>query len=296
MQVISRLDAKAQGLKAYFTEKPCRHGHIAHRYCGDGKCSECVTARASAWKKENPEAEKISYRKNKEKRIASNKKWNTENPEKVTEYKRVWADKNREAINEKSRLTRPSRAKEVPIVECHRVVSRAKARDLSIPYYYTGKPCKHGHFSDRFTSTAICIECNRLNSEKIRKEQPDRQKKYLPAAYEAVKLRRSTDPEFKLATKMREMVVRVMKFTMEVKTTKTFELLGYFPADFKAHIESLFVPGMTWANHGEWHIDHVIPLSVLIRRGVSSPAVINALSNLQPLWAEDNQRKSARIQ
>ena len=29
---------------------------------------------------------------------------------------------------------------------------------------------------------------------------------------------------------------------------------------FKKHIEQQFTEGMLWDNHGEWHIDHKIPL------------------------------------
>ena len=30
------------------------------------------------------------------------------------------------------------------------------------------------------------------------------------------------------------------------------------------HIKNQFVEGMSWANHGEWHIDHIIPLASAI--------------------------------
>lgn len=60
-------------------------------------------------------------------------------------------------------------------------------------------------------------------------------------------------------------------------------MLGYSSDEMRSHIESKWTPGMSWANYGEWHIDHIRPLS-------SFPVgeetqVINALSNLQPLWA-----------
>jgi hypothetical protein len=39
-----RAEARAQGLKFYFTGKPCRHGHVAERYIG-GMCTVCVQLR-----------------------------------------------------------------------------------------------------------------------------------------------------------------------------------------------------------------------------------------------------------
>ena len=60
-------------------------------------------------------------------------------------------------------------------------------------------------------------------------------------------------------------------------------------------IESLLQPGMTWDNYGEWHVDHKHPVSAFLRAGISDPAIINALANMQPLWKADNQRKHAKV-
>ncbi len=67
------------------------------------------------------------------------------------------------------------------------------------------------------------------------------------------------------------------------KSGKTIDLLGYSALDLKLHLESLFTEGMTWDNHGEWHIDHIKPI-VLFDKD-THPSIVNALSNLQPLWA-----------
>jgi len=63
----------------------------------------------------------------------------------------------------------------------------------------------------------------------------------------------------------------------------TIDLLGYSATEFKNHITSLFTDGMTWDNHGDWHIDHIIDVSSFDK---DTPVnVVNALSNLRPLWA-----------
>lgn len=66
------------------------------------------------------------------------------------------------------------------------------------------------------------------------------------------------------------------------------------------HLERQFLPGMTWENHGRfgWHIDHIIPLSAF---NFETPDHIDfkrawALSNLQPLWWQDNLKKRAKIE
>jgi len=59
-------------------------------------------------------------------------------------------------------------------------------------------------------------------------------------------------------------------------------------------ISSRFTPGMSWDNYGEWHIDHKIPVSHFVNKGEVRPHIINALCNLQPLWAEENLSKNDR--
>ena len=60
-------------------------------------------------------------------------------------------------------------------------------------------------------------------------------------------------------------------------------MLGYSALDLKQHIESMFTEGMSWDNHGEWHIDHI--KQVVSFNSDTAPSVVNALSNLRPLWA-----------
>jgi hypothetical protein len=38
-------------------------------------------------------------------------------------------------------------------------VKRAEAISQNLKFYCTGKPCKHGHLSDRYTSTGVCVNC-----------------------------------------------------------------------------------------------------------------------------------------
>lgn len=82
--------------------------------------------------------------------------------------------------------------------------------------------------------------------------------------------------------------------TLKEKTDRCFTLLGYTSLDLKTHIESLFKSGMSWENYGHktWHIDHIRPISSFPPD--ASIREINALSNLQPLWAKENLRKNAK--
>ena len=70
-------------------------------------------------------------------------------------------------------------------------------------------------------------------------------------------------------------------------------LVGYTLNDLMAHLESQFTKGMTWDNYGEWHIDHIRPISdfSIVSSDSSDFKVCWSLWNLQPLWGEENMRK-----
>jgi hypothetical protein len=67
------------------------------------------------------------------------------------------------------------------------------------------------------------------------------------------------------------------------KEGHTIDLLGYSALEFKKYIESLFTDGMSWENHGEWHVDHIKPVSSFELTEHSS--IVNSLSNLRPMWS-----------
>jgi len=46
---------------------------------------------------------------------------------------------------------------------------------------------------------------------------------------------------------------------------------------------------MSWDNYGEWHIDHIKPVSLFDE--LENVNVVNSLDNLQPLWASENLSK-----
>ena len=72
-------------------------------------------------------------------------------------------------------------------------------------------------------------------------------------------------------------------------------VLGYTKEELIRHLERQFEKGMAWENYGEWHIDHIIPLCSFKLTGPQDPDIKVAwcLSNLRPLWAQENIRKRA---
>lgn len=77
------------------------------------------------------------------------------------------------------------------------------------------------------------------------------------------------------------------------KRSKTTDLLGCDFKQLKSHLESKFTNGMNWDNYGKWHIDHIIPIASA--KTEDEIVALNHYTNLQPLWAEDNIRKGAKL-
>ena len=85
---------------------------------------------------------------------------------------------------------------------------------------------------------------------------------------------------------------RVLKFISgERKTISTKELLGASIDKTRSHLEKQFLDGMTWENHGEWHIDHIKPCSSFDLTDSKQQKECLHYLNLQPLWAIENIKK-----
>lgn len=73
-------------------------------------------------------------------------------------------------------------------------------------------------------------------------------------------------------------------------------LVGYSLRELMEHLQRQFLPGMSWANMSEWHIDHIRPLASFGLRSVDDPRLREAwcLTNLRPIWSEDNIKKGSK--
>lgn len=106
--------------------------------------------------------------------------------------------------------------------------------------------------------------------------------------------RRAVDPSWSVNAHMTTLMHRALGKGKAGRSWRTF--VDYSLEELMAHLERQFLPGMTWDNRGEWHIDHIVPRSSFQYEGPEDPAFRAAwsLPNLRPIWALDNQRKNAR--
>ncbi|MGE8143060.1 hypothetical protein ACQKOE_13880 [Novosphingobium sp. NPDC080210] len=104
--------------------------------------------------------------------------------------------------------------------------------------------------------------------------------------------KRRDDPVYRLRASVSSYVYFCLR--KEKGGKKVEQLLGYSISELRAHIERQFTRGMTWENYGEWHVDHILPVASFNFDSPDDPdfKACWALTNLRPLWADDNIRKS----
>lgn len=83
--------------------------------------------------------------------------------------------------------------------------------------------------------------------------------------------------------------------TRNSKQSSALTLLGCTINELKIHLEKKFVKGMNWKNYGKWHIDHIKPCCSFDLTDLEQQKICFHYTNLQPLWAKDNIRKSGKI-
>lgn len=214
ISIITKEDAKAAGLKHFFTGAPCAQGHIAKRLVNSGKCAECRRLKSARERASNPDYFSDYRMINRERFAEYLSEWKRNNPDRCAAYKAKWKSANKEQMR----------------------------------LYFTR------YFREKY----------------------------------------SADPAFRCIQNVRSRYQIALRRAKLGKSGPLQPSLGYSGYELMAHLERQFDRGMSWDNRGDWHIDHIIPISQYLAEGVTDPAVINRLSNLRPVWAKENLRKGAK--
>lgn len=106
--------------------------------------------------------------------------------------------------------------------------------------------------------------------------------------------KQKSDPRYSVNRSMRVLIGRVL--SGKKAGASWTSLVPYSLSELMLHLERQFLPGMSWNNRSEWHVDHIVPLSSFAFSSAEEPAFQQAwaLTNLRPLWSGENMRKSAR--
>lgn len=126
------------------------------------------------------------------------------------------------------------------------------------------------------------LEQDKIYAENNKELIRDRQRKY---DFD----RRRCDINFRLRKNLRNRINSAL--TRGYKSGSAVSDLGCSIDELKEHLESKFQPGMSWDNYGEWHIDHIEPLSGFDLSERNQLLKACHYTNLQPLWAKENISK-----
>ena len=159
---------------------------------------------------------------------------------------------------------------------------------------------QNARYKDGYTN--ICKSCTSLYRKQYNIDKKEARAEYTKRYYAKnarrildrnkrnQKARLATDPLYRAVENMRSRIYNVLKGTS--KYAPTLELLGCTPEHFRFHIEQQFTDGMTWDNYGEWHLDHIQPCASFDQTDPEQQKQCWHYTNYQPLWAEDNMKKS----
>jgi hypothetical protein len=161
-------------------------------------------------------------------------------------------------------------------------------------YYETHKDdiCEY-YQKNKDKINARAKECREKNKDKRREYIKEYYQKNKDKINAYKRKRNKSNPTLKLVNVCRVRINKYYKLKGMLKSKHTMEMIGCTPIELRDHIQSRFVDGMTFENHGAWHIDHIIPLA----SANTDEEIIKLChyTNLQPLWAGDNWSKGVKI-
>ena len=156
--------------------------------------------------------------------------------------------------------------------------TRNQAKLNGDKFYFTGKPCVHGHLSPRYTGKGTCCECMKLSFE-LKKESRLQEMRDNYAAKKSEYAERMVDwrneNKHKQATysskKRAALLCRTPRWLSDVDRQKIEEY--YYTANML---------GMHTGEH--YHVDHIVPLRGKTVSGLNVPwnlQVLEKRKNLQ---------------
>ncbi len=155
--------------------------------------------------------------------------------------------------------------------------------------YYLNNPSKIK------ASTKKWSDANRANKRASSKKWETANPEKWKACYQKSLAKKRSTPKGQLNNSM---AANMWQSLRGAKAGRNWEsLTGYTVDQLKKHLEKQFKDGMSWGNYGQWHIDHIIPITAF---NYAKPEDIDfkrcwALGNLRPLDKKENLRKNNKL-
>jgi hypothetical protein len=171
------------------------------------------------------------------------------------------------------------------------IEEKRKRNSVAVLKYRAKNPEKWKETYTTSNRKRVLSENNKEASKKWAKEHPEKTRLY----WRRYGKKRRSSPTGKINCNISNAIYQTIR---EIKNYRGWQsLVGYTLAELKSHLEKQFTEGMSWENYGEWHIDHIIPISA---HNFKTEKDIDfkkcwALSNLRPLWARENIIKKDKL-
>jgi membrane protein involved in colicin uptake len=255
-------------------ENECRKGRAQCKYCEKQYYEANKSAIAEKGKQ---------YREaNKESIAEKGKQYRQANKKAIAEWKKQYQQSNKEAIAEKKKQWQQANKKAIKQYQQSNKEAIAEK----------GKQYRQANKKDIAEKKKQYREANKEVLAEKKKQYREANKKAINKRFNN---RLKTDPIFKFKHNVRTLIYQSFKRGNNNfrKNTKTEQILGCTIEEFRKYIQAKFKKGMSFDNHGQWHLDHIVPLSIAATE--EEIIKLNHYTNFQPLWAEENLSKSDKI-
>jgi len=228
----------------------------------------------SARRKEEREVINKLYREgHKEEKHAYDKLYRAKHKEKRLALNKLYRDSHREEMRASRKRHRDINKKDKPV---RKKLDPAIHKEILRAY---GKLYRDSHREEV-----------RASQKRYRDSHKEERNAYARAY---TKKRYRNDPVYKLTNSVRTTILKGFCKLGYSKNKRTHEILGCPFNHFVTYIENQLKEGMTLENHGAWQLDHMVPIS--LAKTVEDVIALNHYSNFQPLWKEDNIKKSDKL-
>jgi hypothetical protein len=233
-------------------------------------------------------AEKVRVRSN-----AANKKWQIKNPVKYEDYckGRKFSEEYKSSVNEFYKNNNNSIAITIKHVRDQFPGTNTRTVKMWIDKEYAKKEyAKLKKYNQNW---------NNQNKDRVREYDRLRRAANPGKTLARIKERKKIDIGFRILENMRVYLYQQLKRAHGgipiKKSQKTIEYIGCTRDELNEHLRKQYKLGMTDENYGSWHVDHIIPCSLFDLTDFEQAKKCFHYTNLQPLWAVENLKKSNNI-
>lgn len=209
--------------------------------------------------------------KDKNKRIETRKAYYLKNKEKIAQQRKEYYQQHKEETIKKAKEYYSNHREELNIGKKQwRINNSEKVKKRKLEYYQE-------HREETILKTKKYAQLHRKETNIYFRNK------------------RATNIHFKLSCNLRTRLYQAIR--NDFKTGSAVKDLGCTIPELKIWLESKFQNGMSWDNWSftGWNIDHKIPLKSFDLTDRTQFLEACNYKNLQPMWAEENNKKSCKL-